>query len=99
MFPKPITSFKHFGDMNSECPVCKQDFRIEPGFYFGASYFSYAFNVVFIFIFGGIYFIWFADQSPWYLIGAIVAFTVLAIPVNYRYSRTFMLHLFGGVRK
>lgn len=31
--------------MNKECPVCKQPLDIEVGFYFGASYVSYALTV------------------------------------------------------
>ena len=31
--------------MNAECPVCKQSFDLEPGFYYGTSYVSYAFAI------------------------------------------------------
>ena len=31
--------------MNDECPLCKQPFNIEPGFYYGTSFVSYAFSV------------------------------------------------------
>jgi len=31
--------------MNKACPVCNQPFDIEPGFYFGAGYVSYALTV------------------------------------------------------
>jgi len=34
--------------MPDKCPVCGQDFVIEPGFYFGATYVSYAFNVAWL---------------------------------------------------
>ena len=98
LFPHPITSISKFGKMNQECDVCGQDFRIEPGFYFGASYISYAINVVFIIAFVAAYFIWFSEQSPWYLVGIILFVSVLLTPPNYRYSRTLMLHWFGGVR-
>ena len=40
--PNPF-HLKEMVEMNKECPVCKQDFVIEPGFYFGATYVSYAF--------------------------------------------------------
>lgn len=33
--------------MNNECPVCKQPFNIEVGFYYGSSYISYALTVGF----------------------------------------------------
>lgn len=41
-------NIKKITDMPSECPVCHQDYSIEPGFYFGASYVSYAFNVAWL---------------------------------------------------
>ncbi len=31
--------------MNKECPVCKQPFNIEVGFYYGSSYVSYALSI------------------------------------------------------
>src|SRR5262245_34337581 len=31
--------------MNKECPVCKQPFNIEVGFYYGSSYVSYALTI------------------------------------------------------
>ena len=31
--------------MNQECPVCGQPFNIEPGFYYGSSYVSYALTI------------------------------------------------------
>ncbi|RYF81634.1 MAG: DUF983 domain-containing protein, partial [Chitinophagaceae bacterium] len=31
--------------MHKECPVCKQPFDIEVGFYYGSSYISYALTI------------------------------------------------------
>lgn len=31
--------------MHNECPVCKQPFNLEVGFYYGSSYISYAFTL------------------------------------------------------
>jgi membrane associated rhomboid family serine protease len=42
---KSTYQFKGFFDMNECCPYCKQDFLIEPGFYYGAMYVSYAFTI------------------------------------------------------
>ena len=36
---------KHTMKMNAICPVCNQPLNIEPGFYFGAGYVSYALTV------------------------------------------------------
>lgn len=40
--------FKGFFDMPSSCPVCQQKFEIEPGFYYGAMYVSYAVCVAYL---------------------------------------------------
>ena len=45
--PNPY-AFKEMGTMNKSCPTCGQDFVIEPGFYFGATYVSYALNFAWI---------------------------------------------------
>ena len=39
-------NLKKLGKMHTHCPVCGQKYTIEPGFYFGASYVSYALAVV-----------------------------------------------------
>ena len=38
---------KRFSKMNNRCPVCNEDFKREPGYYFGATYVSYALTVAF----------------------------------------------------
>ena len=96
LFESPLFSIR-FSRMHKECPNCGQDFVIEPGFYFGASYFSYAINVAVIFICILGYFIWFDAYSEWYLIGFIVVLTLVLMPLNFRLSRSLMLHLFGGI--
>lgn len=40
-------NFKHTFDMNEECTVCKQKFNMEPGFWYGTGYVSYALAVAF----------------------------------------------------
>ena len=38
-------NLKHTMDMHEACPVCNQSFNLEPGFYYGSSYASYALTV------------------------------------------------------
>ncbi len=38
-------NLKNFMKMNEKCPVCGQPMEIEPGFYYGTSYVSYALTV------------------------------------------------------
>ncbi|MCB0400977.1 MAG: DUF983 domain-containing protein [Flavobacteriales bacterium] len=42
---KNVYQYKGFFDMPKECPHCHQDFRVEPGFYYGAMYVSYALTI------------------------------------------------------
>ena len=38
-------SLKHISDMPEHCPVCKQKYDMEPGFWYGTGYVSYALAV------------------------------------------------------
>ena len=38
-------SLKHIFDMHDHCPVCHQKFDLEPGFWYGTAYVSYALAV------------------------------------------------------
>ena len=40
-------NFKHTFAMNEECAVCNQKFDMEPGFWYGTGYVSYALAVAF----------------------------------------------------
>jgi hypothetical protein len=45
--PNPFRSLKlsHIFDMHDHCPVCNQKYDLEPGFWFGTGYVSYALAV------------------------------------------------------
>ena len=38
-------SLKHISDMHEHCPVCQQKYDMEPGFWYGTGYVSYALAV------------------------------------------------------
>ena len=38
-------SLKHISDMHENCPVCNQKYDMEPGFWYGTGYVSYALAV------------------------------------------------------
>lgn len=98
LYPAKTFSLGNFARMNKECSNCGGDFRIEPGFYFGAAYFGYGFStgVAGIFIF--LYFKFFSEYSELWLVAVVLLAMILMIPLNYRYSRTMFLHFFGGAR-
>ncbi|MCI4671300.1 MAG: DUF983 domain-containing protein [Bacteroidia bacterium] len=86
-------NFKKITDMPHSCPVCGQDYSIEPGFYFGATYVSYALNVAWLvplfilmrFVLG--------LEYKYYVITMFVLLPIL-IPLISRISRAFWLSFF-----
>ncbi|HXS59063.1 MAG TPA: hypothetical protein VN726_23225 [Hanamia sp.] len=40
-------TLRHIFDMYETCPVCKQEFNLEPGFWYGTGYVSYGIVVLF----------------------------------------------------
>jgi len=97
MFTHGAYNLGKFAQMRTECPVCGQDFKIEPGFYFGASYFSYGINVAIIVTFVIIFFVFFNDYPLAYLFVAIFTPILMLVPFTFRVSRSFMLHIGGGI--
>lgn len=81
--------------MNSKCPHCEASFEPEPGFYFGAMFVSYAINVT-LFIATWLILYLLLDPLDWVYISAIVAVTLLFLPITFRYSRLLWLYWFGG---
>ena len=45
---------KHAGDLHETCPACHRKYEMEPGFYYGAMFVSYALSIAFsLLAFGG----------------------------------------------
>ncbi|ANH81991.1 DUF983 domain-containing protein [Niabella ginsenosidivorans] len=84
--------------MYKECPVCKQPFELETGFYFGAGYVSYALSVAlsvatlvawWVFIGLGI------NDDRWlYWLAFNAVFLICIQPVLMRMSRSIWLSFF-----
>jgi len=82
--------------MKDRCSTCGQNFRLEPGFYFGGAYVSYALGVLanllvlfVLYLFMGNLF-----EHGAAVIIAIVLTTVLISPIVFRYSRVMFLYIF-----
>lgn len=82
--------------MNRICPHCSATFESEPGFYFGAMFVSYAFNVA---IFIGCWLVMYLlfDVSDWVYVVVIGIVAVIMTPINFRLSRLIWLYWFGGL--
>ncbi|MCG8311287.1 MAG: DUF983 domain-containing protein [Cytophagales bacterium] len=85
--------------MHRTCPKCGQDLMPEPGFYFGAMYFSYAINVALMVTFGVAYEVLFDPENILITLGSVLIPPLLLAPWNFRISRAIMLYALGGVQK
>jgi hypothetical protein len=83
--------------MNTECPVCRASFVPEPGFYFGAMYITYAFNIVILIAFALSIYAFVELPEIIYLV-LIAVLAVLATPLSFRVSRILWLYWFGGLK-
>lgn len=82
---------------NERCPHCGIKFEIEPGFFYGAMYISYAMSVAIILTTGFILYI-LGDPGVWVYIGTNITILILLMPFIFRYARVFMLYGFGGIQ-
>jgi len=94
MFKGHPYNFKTFDKMNQSCSNCGSSFSLEPGFYTGAMYVSYALQIaIFIFVFAATRLVYPNAGVVWYLswIGGMV---LLLFPFIFRLSRSIWLHIF-----
>ncbi len=94
-------------EMNARCEVCGEDFKREPGFYFGAAYVSYGLTValwvavvVALYVFdalGWINYSFFDYPLLTIIVGVVVL--VFLLPVLFRLSRSLWIHMFVNREK
>jgi len=95
---KGIFPLKNLLDMPERCEVCNQKFEIEPGFWYGTGYVSYAISVGLIFCLAVIFaltvgFSW-KNNSIYIFIGIMITAMVVLQPWIMRYSRVLYLYVF-----
>jgi uncharacterized protein (DUF983 family) len=99
MFNYPFYDLKRFMEMDSHCKVCNLKYEIEPGFFWGAMYVSYALTVGLMLVLGGsIFWLSHGKASFWGYIIPIVSSLILSSPLTFRYARVLMLYIFSPVR-
>jgi uncharacterized protein (DUF983 family) len=93
-------SLKHIFAMPNECPVCGQKFDLEPGFWVGTSYVSYALTVA---MSVATFVAWYVligfsikdgDNRIYYCLAANAAILLLAQPWLMRLSRVLYIRFF-----
>jgi uncharacterized protein (DUF983 family) len=94
VFKNPILSVD-FLSHNENCAVCGTHYEVEPGFFWGAMYFNYAFNIAMMAIMGIILYFGFHVQNPYAYIAAMITPILLTIPLTARLSRMLWIYTFG----
>jgi len=89
----------NFSEVHANCPACGVKLEPEPGFFWGAMYFSYAINVAISIITGFTMFFVFNDPDLWIYISVIVPAILLLTPPMMRFSRLLMMYLIAPYRK
>lgn len=97
LFPSSAYSSK-FHVINTKCPHCNHDLRVEPGFYIGAMYVNYAFTVAQVIGIGVILNILMEDVSIMTILIAILTSTILSLPITFRLSKSLYLYWFSGLK-
>lgn len=99
VFTHPFYNFTKFSSVHSHCPACGTKFETEPGFFWGAMYFSYALNVGIAIITILTLFILFNDPEYWVYVTVIVPLIlILNIPMV-RFSRLLLMYVAAPYRK
>lgn len=84
--------------MPKHCSKCNLRYEIEPGFFYGAMYISYAFSVAITIIFGFATYFIANNPEPWVYPVVVSTVILFLFPYSFRYSRTLMLHIFSPIR-
>jgi len=99
MFVGHPYNLKTFNKMHDKCSNCGSSFDLEPGFYMGAMYVSYAIQIAvfaLIFILSQIFYS--EAGIAWYAIW-IIGIILLSFPIIFRVSRSIWLHIFVPFNK
>lgn len=96
VFKYPVAFLSKFNLMNDRCSCCHLVYMVEPGFFIGAMFVSYAVIVALVAVIGIVLF-YFFDPELWVYGTAVGLCTIILLPFIFRFSRIAYLHLFGGV--
>src|ERR1043166_3971115 len=87
MFIYPGYNLNKFTRMFDDCPVCGFHFEIEPGYFWGAMYVSYAITVAMMIGVGGAILLLSKGTADfWTYIIPIISSFLIASPYTYRYA-------------
>lgn len=80
---------------NQVCSFCGLYFEIEPGYFYISMYISYALSVIELLISALLVYMFSGSDSPWFYCLFLLPLIFVFSPINYRYSRIFLLYFFS----
>lgn len=83
--------------MHELCPNCALRYEVEPGYFIGAMYVSYAISGGVALVAGFMLFYLAGDPSGWTYTAVVVPLMIIIAPVNFRLSRVIWLHYVAGI--
>jgi uncharacterized protein (DUF983 family) len=81
-------------EVKDSCEKCNRKFSIEPGFYYGAMYVSYAFGVAHVVSFVVAKLVLGFEMEFWNFIILVASFLILLTPIYYALSKIVWANLF-----
>lgn len=98
IFMKPFYSPRGFDEMYEHCPHCGLRYEVEPGYFIGAMYVSYAISGGVALVLGFLIFYLGHDPDGWVYASIVAPVMIVIAPVNFRISRVIWLHYVAGIK-
>jgi uncharacterized protein (DUF983 family) len=86
--------FKGIGEVPDKCSACGERFHLEPGFYFGAMYFSYGMGVLLLIVIWTAFSVFSPDSSALTIVASIAVALMLLGWKIYKLSRVIWANMF-----
>lgn len=87
-------NLKRAGDLHDRCPACACRYMIEPGFYYGAMYVSYAVGVAIAVSIWVAFLVLAPETDPFWIVAVAGAVMLLTGPYLYALSRIIWANMF-----
>lgn len=87
-------NLRRAGDLLEKCPECHRKYSIEPGFYYGAMYVSYAITVALAVSIWVAILVLAPDMALHWQVGLIATVIVLGAPLFYALSKIIWANMF-----
>ena len=97
IFIKPFYSPRGFDEMYEYCPHCGLRYEVEPGYFVGAMYVSYAISGGVALLIGFLLFYFGGDPEGWVYAAVVAPVMIVIAPINFRISRVVWLHYVAGI--